>query len=70
VLTFVATIIAISVATNIWVRVRFGGALFPGHIAIDALGLQAMWRSPSYLLMVAVILFLAGWLLKHWLKAN
>jgi len=68
-IVFVGTVIAYVLAVMIWVRVRFGPPSPGGAMATDALGVQKMLHSPSYLLMVVAILLLAGWLLKRWLVA-
>jgi hypothetical protein len=59
VFVLLGTIAALVIASSIWGNIIRGGA--------DAVDVALVLRSPFYWLMVAAILFVAGWLLKHWL---
>lgn len=54
------TICALLIASAIWGNIIRGGA--------DAVDITLALHSPSYWLMVAAIVFVAAWLLKHWLS--
>jgi len=59
VFVLLGTICALFIASAIWGNIIRDGA--------DAVDIALVLRSPFYWLMVAAILFAAGWLLKHWL---
>lgn len=61
VFVILGTILTLLIASAIWGNVIRDGA--------DAVDIALVLRSPFYWLMVAAILLVAAWLLKHWLFA-
>jgi hypothetical protein len=54
------TICALLIATAIWGNIIRGGA--------DGVDIAPALHSPSYWFMIAAVLLVAAWLLKHWLS--